>query len=39
MTRESFACSIWYYGIGILGGDLVNIFSVVENKTERGNLQ
>lgn len=23
MNRESFACSIWYYGIGILGGDLL----------------
>ena len=23
MSKESFACSIWYYGIGILGGNLV----------------
>ena len=23
MYRESFACSMWYYGIGILGGDLL----------------
>ena len=23
MSRESFACSMWYYGIGILGGNLV----------------
>jgi len=23
MNRESFACSIWYRGIGILGGELL----------------
>ncbi len=23
MNRESFVCSIWYRGIGILGGDLL----------------
>ena len=23
MNKESFACSIWYYGIGILGGYLL----------------
>ena len=23
MSRESFACSMWYRGIGILGGDLL----------------
>lgn len=23
MNRESFACSMWYYGVGILGGNLV----------------
>jgi len=23
MNRESFACSVWYHGIGILGGDLL----------------
>ena len=23
MNQESFACSVWYYGIGILGGNLL----------------